>query len=163
MNHVVFLPSCGPKTRDDDGNTTTIERTGTVIYPDLYNPSSAVQPFFNVPQLDASQLRGGAETIWRRSDGGGFAGIPLRAGLYRNRSLLPQSNGNGRVGTGVAAGTGVRWGRLNVDVAYVRESIDGNTLEFPMTELGGFSQSQQQGGRETTVLNRFLFSVEARF
>jgi long-subunit fatty acid transport protein len=146
-----------------NGKSTTLERTGTVIYPDLYNPSAAVQPFFNVPQLDSSQLKGGAEVIWRRSDGGAFAGIPLRAGIYRNRSFLPQSNGNERVGTGVTAGTGVRWRQLNVDMAYVRESISGKTREFPLVALSGFSQSQQQGGRETTVLNRFLFSVAAKF
>jgi hypothetical protein len=101
--------------------------------------------------------------IWRRSSGAAFAGIPLRAGIYRNRSLLPQSNGNERIGTGVTAGAGVLWRQLTFDLAYVRESIGGKSGEFSMTALSAFSQSQQQNGVETTVLNRFLFAVAARF
>ena len=134
-----------------------------VIYPTLYNPSAPDQPYFNVPQLDSSQLRTGGEFIWRRSSGGRLAGIPLRAGVYRNRSLLPQSSGGTRLGIGVTTGAGVLLRQISLDVAYGRESIGGQTGEFPMAAFSGFSESRQEDGLETTVFHQFLFSATVRF
>jgi hypothetical protein len=143
------------------GERAVIETAGVVVYPDMYDPAIPVQPYFNMPQLDSSQWRAGAEFIWRRS--GALAAIPFRGGMYRNRSILPQSNGDDRVGTGVTAGTGVSWRRLDIDVAYVRESISGKTREFALTSRDGFSQSQQQSSRERSVVNRLLLTLGASF
>jgi long-chain fatty acid transport protein len=145
-----------------NGRSTMIQASGVVVYPQLYDPSAPVQPYFNVPQLDSWQLRGGAEAIWRRP-GAAIAEIPLRAGVYRSVSFVPQSNGDERRGIGVTAGAGVAWGQFKIDIAYIRESTSGKTHEFPMTALSGFSQSQLQGGLETTVVSRLLLSVAASF
>jgi hypothetical protein len=145
------------------GRSTTIQSAGRVIYPAMYDPAAQTRPYFNVPQRDSWQLRSGAEFVWHRSASGRFGGIPLRGGVYRNRSLLPESNGDERTGTGMTAGAGLLWSRFAVDVAYVREAIRGKTAEFPATPFGGFSVSQQEGGVERTVLRQVIFSIGARF
>jgi long-subunit fatty acid transport protein len=144
------------------GKSTTLEASGVVIYPEMYDPAAPVQAYFNVPQRDSSQLRAGAEYMWHRWPRA-FTGIPLRAGAYRNQSYRPESSGKARVGVGLTAGAGVLWRQFTVDVAYVHESIRGKTREFPTTAFSGFSTSQEQGGRERTVLGQFLFSVTAGF
>jgi long-subunit fatty acid transport protein len=140
-----------------------VETAGTVLYPQMFDPARPVRPYFNIPQHDASQLSAGAEFVWRRFDRRGLAGIPLRAGVYRNRLPTAQSDGSDLLGVGITAGAGVRWRRLNLDVAYVRESASGKMREFPMTAFAGFSETQQQGGSVQTVFHRLLFSAEARF
>jgi len=146
-----------------NGRRTTIDTAGDAIYPTLFRPSAPVQQHFNVPQRDSSQLRMGGEFMWRRADTGLFAAIPIRAGVYRNRSLLPQSNGDERSGIGATIGTGVTWRQFSVDVAYSRESISGKSSEFPLTVLNGFSESQKQDGVEITVLHRLMFSTTVTF
>jgi hypothetical protein len=116
-----------------------------------------------VPQRDSWQLRSGAEFVWRQSASGRLGGIPLRGGVYRNRALVPESNGDERTGTGMTAGAGLLWSRFAVEVAYVREAIHGKTAEFPTTAFGGFSVSQQEGGVEKTVLRQVIVSIGARF
>jgi len=101
--------------------------------------------------------------VWRRSTSRALAGIPLRAGAYRNRSLLPQSNGAERTGVGVTAGAGVLWRRLTLDLAYVRETVSGKIAEFPTTAFSGFSVSQKEDGADKAVLRQFLFSIGTRF
>jgi hypothetical protein len=146
-----------------NGRTTMLQSSGDVIYPAMYDPAAATRPYFNVPQRDSWQFRSGAELVWRQSARRAFGGVPLRVGAYRNRSLLPDSNGDQRTGTGVTAGAGILSGRFAVDVAYVREAIHGKTAEFPTTALGGFSVSQQEGGVEKTVLRQVIVSIGARF
>jgi hypothetical protein len=146
-----------------NGAKTTTQTAGMVIYPEMYDPAKPVQPYFNVLQRDSSQLKAGGEFVWLKSRGGRFAGIPLRAGVYRNHSLLPQSNGSQRTGTGVTTGAGLRWRQLYLDVAYVREAISGKTAEFATTPFPGFSESQQEGGLERTVFHQLLLAVTAGF
>jgi long-chain fatty acid transport protein len=150
-------------TQTISGRNATIEASGKVIYPAMYDPEAGVRPYFNVPQRDSWQLRSGAEFVWRQSSSRTFGGIPLRGGVYRNRSLLPESNGEERIGTGATAGAGVLWGRFAIDIAYVRETVRGKTAEFPTTAFSGFSMSQQEGGVDRTVLRQVVFSVGARF
>jgi hypothetical protein len=83
--------------------------------------------------------------------------------VYRNRSLLQQSTGSARVGTGATAGAGIEWRQLRFDVAYVREAISGKTAEFPVTSFSGISESQQENGLERAVVHQLLVSVTARF
>ena len=140
-----------------------VDTSGTVLYPQMFDPARPVQPYFNVPQRDGSQLRIGGDFVWHRFDRGGLSGIPLRAGLYGNQLPIPQSDGTRLAGIGVTAGTGIRWRRLSVDVAYIRESASGKTRDFPVTTFPGFSEAQQEVGKETTVLHRLAVSAEARF
>ena len=146
-----------------NGRGATIQTSGEVVYPAMYDPSSPARPYFNVPQHDSWQLRSGAEFVWRRSASRALASMPFRAGVYRNRSFLPRSNGDGRAGIGMTAGAGVLWRRLALNVAYVREAVSGKIAEFPMTAFGGFSVAQQESGADRAVLRQFLLSIGARF
>jgi hypothetical protein len=146
-----------------NGRSITLQTAGRVIYPAMYDPAAGTRPYFNVPQRDSWQLRSGAEFVWRQSASGRLGGIPLRGGVYRNRALVPESNGDERTGTGMTAGAGLLWSRFAVEVAYVREAIHGKTAEFPTTAFGGFSVSQQEGGVEKTVLRQVIVSIGARF
>ncbi len=146
-----------------NGRSATVRAAGEVIYPAMYDPAAQMRPYFNVPPRDSWQLRSGAEYVWHQSASRAFGGVPVRGGIYRNRSLLPESNGAERTGTGITAGAGVLWGRFAVDVAYVREAIRGKTAEFPTTAFSGFSITQRESGADRTVLQQMIFSIGARF
>lgn len=83
-------------------------------YPTLEAPPTAADPAHSVQQ-DADQVRFGLEWVLIR---GGIK-VPLRAGYFSDRQIVPSAQGDAARLNGFTAGLGLVLGRVLLDVAYV--------------------------------------------
>jgi hypothetical protein len=122
--------------------------------PAMYDPAAPMRPYFNVPQRDSWQLRSGAEYVWHQSASRPFGSIPVRDGACRSRSLLPESDGDKRTGTGITAGGGVM-GPLRCGRGVRQGSDPRQNGRVPATTFNGFSISQHEGEADSACCDRW--------
>jgi long-subunit fatty acid transport protein len=135
-----------------------------VQYPTLKSvadPDDPEDPARLLGQQDAEQIRVGVEWVLIR---GGLK-VPLRAGYFNDRQIIPISGGDPPRFNGLTVGTGIILGSLLVDVAYVyefgeyylaSEAAGGADFDVPPT-------TPQPPIRNSLTTNRFFASVIYRF
>jgi long-subunit fatty acid transport protein len=137
---------------------------GPLQYPSLRavpDPSDPEDPARLLGQQDAEQIRAGIEWVLIK----GRLKVPLRAGYFNDRQIIPISGGDPPRFNGITVGTGIILGSLLVDVAYVyefgeyylaSEAAGGADFDVPPT-------TPQPPIRNSLTTNRFFASVIYRF
>jgi long-subunit fatty acid transport protein len=132
-------------------------------YPSLRavpDPSDPQDPARLLAQQDAEQIRAGVEWVLIT----GSLKVPLRAGYFNDRQIIPISGGNAPRFNGVTVGTGVILGSLLLDFAYVyefgkyfvaTEAAGGGDFDLPPTPQPPVEYSLKT--------NRFYASIIYRF
>lgn len=139
------------------------------VYSPLQYPSLRAVPDPNDPedparllgQQDAEQVRAGVEWVLIK----GRLKVPLRAGYFNDRQIIPISAGDPPRFNGITVGTGVILGSMLLDVAYVHEFGE----YFVASEAGGGGEfdvpltQPQPPVRNALKTNRFFASIIYRF
>ena len=126
-------------------------------YPTLVpvpDPNDPTDPNRLTAQLDAEQIRAGAEWVV-------FAGrfkIPLRGGYFNDRQITPSPGGQPVRFNGVTAGTGVIIGALQLDFAWVYEFG-----EYFVAAEGNAAAGTPAQTRYALTTNRVFASIIYRF
>jgi hypothetical protein len=135
---------------------------GPLQYPSLRavpDPNDFEDPARLLAQQDAEQIRAGVEWVLIK----GRLKVPLRAGYFNDRQIIPISGGDAPRFNGVSVGTGVILGSLLLDVAYVYEF----GKYFVATEAAGgdfdLPPTPQPPIQNSLRTNRFYASVIYRF
>ena len=139
-----------------------------VVYPDrqyptlrpVPDPSDPADPLKLQGQQDAEQFRVGVEWVLIR---GGLK-VPLRAGYFNDRQIVPVPGGNPPRFNGFTVGTGLILGSMLFDVAYVYE-FGEYSVAAEATAGGEFDvpPTAQPPLRNALKTNRFYASVIYRF
>lgn len=109
-------------------NYFTLPQTGEPLPPDFVFPE-LTYPNLGAPQSDTEQIRVGAEYVVLKTR----VKWPLRAGYFLDRQLFRVLNDETPTLQGFTVGTGLIFGRMLIDVAYVYES--GSYFEAVDPEL----------------------------
>jgi hypothetical protein len=135
------------------------------VYPEAQYPTLLAVPDPDNParqygQRNAQQIRAGVEWVLIR---GGLK-IPLRAGYFNDRQIIPVAGGSPPRFNGLTAGTGIILGSLQLDLAYVYEFGE----YYLASEAGGSAETDVPPTaptqlRNTVSTNRFYASVIYRF
>jgi long-subunit fatty acid transport protein len=139
-----------------------VPRTTTSTVNSTY-PFAALTYAPQTSQQDSYQARGGAEYTMRRSSSGNFIGIPVRAGLFRDKSMQPQLDGSALVSNGITVGGGLLWRRLSIDGAYVHESIKGLVTASTNFEVTTGVTTLVRSDESSSTFGRFILSSTVRF
>jgi long-subunit fatty acid transport protein len=92
-----------------------------------------------LPQQDTVQVRGGVEYVFIL----GRVKLPVRAGAFRDRQYVESIDGSSPTFTGLTAGTGVAVGPVLVDVAFIHERGDYDTLTITSAPTAASVRSQR--------------------
>ena len=124
------------------------------------DPDDPNDPARLVSQRDAEQIRVGVEWVLIK----GALKIPLRAGYFNDRQIIPNPGGNTPRFNGFTAGTGLILGSMLLDVAYVYEFGDYLVAAEAASGGGQFDQpSTLPPVRNTLTTNRLFASIIYRF
>ncbi len=127
---------------------------------DVPDPDDPDDPLRASGQQDAEQIRVGLEWVLIK----GRLKVPLRAGYFNDRQIIPNPTGDIPRFNGFTVGTGLILGSMLLDVAYVREFGD---YEVTVTAPAGaeFDQAPTAPVKLSNSLttNRFFASVIYRF
>jgi len=128
-------------------------------YPTLLGVPDPDDPASLVSQRNAEQIRVGVEWVLIK----GALKVPLRAGYFNDRQIIPNPGGNTPRFNGFTAGTGLVLGSMLLDVAYVYEF--GDYLVATEAASGGqFDQAPTVPTvRNTLTTNRIFASIIYRF
>ncbi|HEX9189677.1 MAG TPA: hypothetical protein VGB87_21560, partial [Vicinamibacteria bacterium] len=107
-------------------------------------------------QRNAEQIRLGLEWVLIK---GGLK-IPLRAGYFNDRQIIPNPGGNTPRFNGFTAGTGLILGAVLLDVAYVYEFGD---YLVSVDAASGDAAAAGVTVRNTLTTNRLFASIIYRF
>ena len=139
-----------------------------IVYPErqyptlrpVPDPSDPTDPARLQGQQDAEQIRVGVEWVLIR---GGLK-VPLRAGYFNDRQIIPIPGGDPPRFNGFTVGTGLILGSMLLDVAYVYE-FGEYSVAVETTPAGGFDVPPTPPAlvRNSLTTNRFYASVIYRF
>jgi hypothetical protein len=139
-----------------------------IVRPELQYPTLSRVPDPDDPsdparlssQRNAEQIRVGVEWVLIK----GALKVPLRAGYFNDRQIIPNPGGNTPRFNGFTAGTGLILGSMLLDVAYVYEFGDYLVAGTDATSGGEFDQTTSVPSvRNTLTTNRFFASIIYRF
>jgi hypothetical protein len=151
--------------RDGSGGTPAVPPP-PIVRPELQYPTLSRVPDPDDPndparlesQRDAEQIRVGVEWVLIK----GALKVPLRAGYFNDRQIIPNPGGNTPRFNGFTAGTGLILGSMLLDVAYVYEF--GDYLVAAEATSGQLDQpSTLPPVRNTLTTNRLFASIIYRF
>jgi long-subunit fatty acid transport protein len=120
--------------------------------PDQNNPAD---PARLTAQQDSEQIRAGAEYVLIH----GQAKIPLRAGWFSDRQIIPAPDGQTPRFNGLTVGTGLVVGPMQLDVAYVYEFGE----YFVAAETAAGAAAPGSPIRYALTTNRVFASIIYRF
>lgn len=127
------------------------------IWPTYHDPA-APEDVFNQEQIDAYQIRFGAEYMLVKN----VLIFPLRAGIYRDRQYLKDGRSENISHTGLTVGTGFIHSNVSVDFAFVHEFSGIVACDYTLTQSGS-TQSCKSDGKDTFHSNRYYLSTIYRF
>jgi len=140
-----------------------------IVYPERQYPTLRPVPDPNDPadparkqgQRDAEQIRVGVEWVLIR---GGLK-VPLRAGYFNDRQIIPIAGGDPPRFNGFTVGTGLILGSMLLDLAYVYEFGAYSVAAEATTADDGFdvAPTPPPPVRNALTTNRFYASVIYRF
>jgi hypothetical protein len=141
------------KTPQNDEDGKPAPKPAPVIRPPLQYPTLHDPAEGDVPQQDAQQFRVGVEYVFLANR----LKVPLRAGYFSDRQILPNPAGDVPRFNGITAGIGLALGSMLLDVAYVYEFGEYSVSPESLGEAAGAQI------RYALTTNRVYASVIYRF